>query len=357
MAQIDKKPTVDAPSFEEQMRQSEQEAGIPPDAELYAEWGVENPPVDEQGRVAVSRPQEGAETPPEPVQEELPVEAEGDPGDEQPEEPEPIAAEAEAPDPMVELNKKLGDLLNDNAELRRQLQQQQAEPVAQQPQFQPLTDVGWFDEFAEGDPANAATWALQNQQTHLYDRAVRAWYDQDPVAAGRFERQVENAMLQQNIQQAIQPQVQQAQEFANRSKLEQGMAAVAARHDDFGEVMGTLNEESVQRLIAAGLPVAILEQGLQGDPQQVEGTFETLYRFQKAEVAGHLVKAAQETPARVNEEAREAKREAFVGSAATTTPDEVPETEAERMARAWKEDDRSLASGWVGRDSRQRLGR
>lgn len=345
MAQIDKKPTEAQPSFEEQMRQAEQDAGVPADAELYAEWGVETPEPDETGRVPASKPAD--EPTAEAVEEDSPVEAEE----------QEVAAEEPQTDPMAELNKKLGDLLNDNAELRRQLQAQQAQPEPQQPQMAPLTDVGWFDEMAEGDPASAATWALQNQQAHLYDRAIRTWHDQDPVAAGRYERQVEQALLLQNMQQSIQPQVATANEYANRAQLEAAMGNVASRHDDFGEVMGTMTPETVEKIIQSGLPVQILEQGLAGDQQQKEQVFETLYRWQKAEVAGQLVQAARETPARQDEEARQAKREAFVGSAATTTPDEVPVSEAERMVQAWSETDRSLRKGWTGRDSRQRLGR
>lgn len=335
------------PSFEEQMRQAEEEAGVPPDTEVYGEF-MEHPEPDDQGRIPASRPDPAAET----------VEIESDDG--QPPEQEQIPLEEPEPEPepevdqQAELNKKLGQLLNDNAELRRQLEQQAAQPEPQQQYAPPLTDIGWFDEMADSDPSTAANWALQNGQTHLFDRAVRTWYEQDPVAAGRYERQLEQAMLLQNMQQAVAPQMQKAQELANRTELEGAMQAVAGRHDDFAEVMGTLTPESMQTIVQSGLPAAILEQGLQGSQEEKERVFETLYRWQKADMAGQLVQAAREAPARVSEEARDAKREAFVGSAATTTPDEVPETEQERMVRAWAEADRSIHKGWEGKASRGR---
>jgi hypothetical protein len=118
--------------------------------------------------------------------------------------------------------------------------------------------------------------------------------------------------------------------------------------------MAALTPEAIQ---GNKLLVKVLEEGLAGDLESKESVYETLYSLQKGNVAGHLVEAAREAPVRQSEEAREAKREAFVGSAATTTPDAVPETEAERMHRVFREQNPRLRDGWEGRDGRARLGR
>lgn len=331
------------PSFEELQRQAEQASGVPSDAEVYGEW-LDQPEPDESGRVpSPSKPADEA------------VAAADEPAPETPQE-EPVpeetveAVEPEKPDQLAELNQKLGVLINENAEMRKAL----AEQPVEQPQVRlDEATVNWFDEYTESDPGQAAYWALTNQQPHLYDRAIRSWYDQDPVAAGRYERQVEAAQLQAQIAAQMQP----SQAVAARAQMEEAMNAVASRHDDFGQVLGTLNEAKIAEIVQSGLPVQILELGLAGSREDKERVFETMYRWVKADMAGALVKAASDAPVRSAEEARQAKIDATVATASTTTPPPVEETEGQRQMRVWKEQRPSMREGWEGRDSRARLGR
>ena len=325
------------PGFEEQMRAAEQEAGVPSDAELYGEFGESAEP-DEAGRVPTTRDD--------------PVEAEA--AEEAPPE-EPVAAEAEVPDQLAEVNKKLGQLLNENADLRRQME---AQPEPAQPSYIPTGDTAWFEEYAAQNPQEAAYWALQNQQPLLYDHAIRAYYDVDAVAAGRYERQVEQQVLMQNMQSTLAPQIQGAQQMAAEQELSRALTAVAGKHPDFEQVMSAMTPAALEQL--DGIPRRIMEEALaNGSQADKEQFFETLYHIQKSAQADVLVQAARETPVQQQEQAREAKREAFVGSASTSAPDEtVVVSESERMAQAWANDRASLRDGWTGKDGRgQRLGR
>ncbi len=338
MAQIDTNSPA-KPSFEELQRQAEEAAGMPADSELYGEW-MTSPEPDETGRVPASRPEEAVAAADEPAaEEEAPSE-------------EPAAVEAAPePDRLEELNQKLGQLINENAEMRRALSEQPEPQV--QPQRLDEGTVTWFDEYTEQDPGGAAYWALTQQQPMLYDRAIRSWYDQDPVAAGRYERQVEQAQFAAQLEQKSAPQ----QQAASRQQMEDAMSAVAARHDDFGQVLGTLNEEKIADIVKSGMPAEILERGLAGSREDKERVFETMYRWVKADMAGQLAEAAAQAQAKSSEEARQAKIDATVASASTTTPPPVEESEAERQARVWQEMRPSLRDGWEGRDSRARLGR
>ena len=255
---------------------------------------------------------------------------------------------------FAELNKKVGQLVNENAELRRAQEQQ---PQYEQPQQPPLTHMDGFDEWADQNPVQAVQWAADNKQPHLYDRAIRAWYDQDPIGAGRYERQIEQQALMQNITQQVQPQLQAAERMAVNNDIAQAINTVASRHSDFAQVVGVLDEAAVAKIMESGLPAGVLANALQGSQAEREQAIETVYRWQKAEMAGTFEAATADDAQRQADEAREAKLDAFVGSATTTTPDAVPESESDRMTRVLQEYAPSMRNAWTGRDSRQRLGR
>ena len=340
MALIEKN-TPEKRDFDAEMRAAAEAAGVPPDSELYAEYGVETPEPDEAGRISTSRSAE----------EEAAVEATVS---ESAAEPEPTPAPEAPVKDIGELEKKLGQVINENAELRRR--QDEIDQYAQQPA--PLTEqtVGWFDEMAEQNPLEAAQWAVQNQQPILYDRAIRTAYEQDPVAAGRYERQIEQAQLVGHIQAQIQPQIAEAQQVAQRQQLDQALSSVMSKHDDFAQVVGSLNDAQAAELVQNGFPLEVL-QGLWGDQAAKERVFETLYRWRKSDQAGQLVEAAAESAAQRAEETRAAKRAATVASASTTVGEPAEETEAERLERVWASDRPSLREGWTGRDTRPRIGR
>lgn len=338
MGLVEKAETTPKPTFEELQSKAEADAGIPSDAELYGEHGI-RPEPDEHG-LAPTTPDESvveAAAEPEPTVEEPAVEA----------------AEETGGEDLRELKQKLGQLVNENAELRRQQEEFRQEFQARQDEPPLLTEatVGWFDELADQNPGEAAYWALQNRQPILYDRAMRTWYEQDPIAAGRYERQVEAAQMQQNILSQLQPQIAEGQQVAQQQQLERALKAVEAKHDDFAQVVGTLDAERAAEIIDGGFPAKVLE-GLNGDQKAKEEVFETLYRWVKAEQADHLKEAAETAASRQAEEAKAAKREAIVASATTTTPDAVEETEEERMIKLVTARS-SMRDAWEGQQSRR----
>jgi uncharacterized protein (DUF2249 family) len=335
---IEKTGAEPTPSFEEQMRAAEAADGIPSDTETYGEF-MEAPQPDEHGQVPASRTVEAE-----------PAEAETPQAEQEAPAPEAVEAAPEV-DKYEELNKKVGQLVNENAEYRRLLEQQAYQQQQyQQPQQYPVNQetVNYLDELAVENPQQAVQVAIQSGQPVLYERAMQSWYDQDPRAAGRYERQVEYQQLQAQQQAAIAPQLQQAQHMAESQQLEQAMKNVADRHEDFVDVIGTLDEARAQQIVDGGLPRSILTD-LQGNQQAKEQVFEAIYRWVKADLGDTFKTAAAEADVRQAEENKQAKLDATVASATTTTPDQVEETEAERMTRVWKEQNPSMQSAWTGR--------
>lgn len=327
--------------FEEGMRAAEEAAGIPSDEELYGPQFA-TPEPDETGRVPSPSP---------PRDEEGNVLETEAPVDEPVEEPEveeetPAAVPMVPPDEIAELKRKMGELLNDNAELRR-WQQEQQQAYQPQPQLDGNA-LAWFDEIVEQAPDQAAVWAAQQQQPLLYERAIRSWFDVDPVAAARYERSMEWNQLQSQMTAQFAPQIEGAQNLAQQADLQAALKTVQARHDDFDQVVGALDEASVQRIVESEFPTEILN-GLAGGRQEKEKVLETLYRWAKSEQAPALVQGAVEAVEQAREDARASKRAATVASATTTTPPPVEETEGERLMRVWKEQRPSMRDAWTGR--------
>lgn len=300
---------------------------------------MEAPEPDEHGQVPASRTVEA-----DPETEEAP-----------PVEEEETVEAAPEPDKLEELNKKVGQLVNENAEYRRMLEAQaQAQQQYQYQQSQPqLTQetVNYLDELAMENPYGAVLAAAQTGQPILYDRALRAWHEQDPVAAQRFERQQEMQQMQQQIAAQVQPQIASAQQMAEMNQLEQAMQTVASRHEDFADVIGTLDEARAKEIIDSGLPPAIL-QDLQGDQAAKEKVLESIYRWVKADLGDTFKTAAANAATTQAEQNKQAKVDATVASATTTTPDSVEETEEERLLRVWKEQRPSMRDNWTGRSAR-----
>ncbi len=326
-------------SFEELTRQAEQEAGVPPDSEYYSEFA--EPPV------------EAEEPTPAPIVEEPEPEAEPSDPEIPPETPE---VEAQAPDRVDALEKeladakqKLGQLINENADFRRG-QEEAAQRQAQQPLSE--SDVGWFDDLSAQNPSGAAQGALENRQPLLYDRAIRSWYDIDPVNAGRYERQVEQQQMQAQMQAQMEPQIAGAQKVAFEAEIGAAVRTLQTRHEDFNEVVGTLTQDQIDTIVEENFPPEVAVAAAR-DQKGKEQFLELVYRWRKADNAGQLVQAAQDSAGKTADESRAAKVAATVASASTTTPPPVEETEAERQARVWSEDRPSVRSAWQGQDSRR----
>ena len=209
--------------------------------------------------------------------------------------------------------------------------------------------LAWFDEIVEQAPDQAAVWAAQQQQPLLYERAIRSWHDVDPVAAARYERSMEWNQLQQQMSAQFQPQLQVSQEMAADNARQAAFRAVAARHDDFEQVVGGMSAEEAQEITQRAFPVEVLDSILNGSQEGAEKALETLYAFRKSAMAPAMVQGAVEAAAQASEDAKAAKRAATVASATTTTPDPVEETEGERLARVWNEQRPSLRDAWTGR--------
>lgn len=350
MAQIEKKGAEEAYDFSASMRKAEEEAGLTPGTDpagrTQSEWDALQGEIPVEAEEAPEAEPTTEIVEPPAVETEEPVEA----GLEE-EPPEEAAVEAKA-DPDDDTKKKLGQILNDNADLRREVEAlRQAQEQPQQVSLNETT-VGWFDDLTAQNPLEAAYWALQNQQPILYDRAIRQAYEVDPIAAGRYERQIEAAAQEARLAAQIQPQIQDAQRMAQKNELDQALVAVAEKHDDFAQVVGTLDEARAKEIVEGGFPVQVLE-GLAGNQESKERVFETLYRWVKAEQTGELVQAAQQTAGKTAEESRAAKVAATVASASTTTPEAVPETEEERFSRYLREETASMRKAWSGQESRR----
>ncbi len=334
------------PDFDEQTRAAEEAAGIPSDEELYGEF-MARPEADEAGRIPASRAPDEEEVPAEePVK--APVEEPEAPTEEPETEAVPIQTPLAEDTELAELKRKVGQMANENAELRKWQQEQEASWAnAPQPQLDGQA-LAWFDEIVEQAPDQAAVWAAQQQQPLLYERAIRSWHDVDPVAAARYERSMEWNQLQQQMTERFQPQIQGAQELAANADREAAYKAVASRHDDFEQVVGGITTETADQIIASAFPTEILP-SLLTSRDGAEKVLETLYRFVKSDQAPAMVAGAVEAVQTSQEEAKAAKRAATVASATTTTPAPVEESEGERLARVWEEQRPSMRSAWTGR--------
>ena len=321
------------------IRAAEAEAGVPSDEEYYAEYL----PAKEAESVEAEPPPAEVEAEAEP---ETPAEPEPEPEPEAEVEPEP-----EKPDQLAELNQKLGRLLNENAELRAQQEQwaQAFTERAQQPQYT-------ADQFAsdlDDNPALATIRAFKANDTQAFHRAWAAWNE---VAPGAPEIWYDNQLLRGELgtlRDNLAKQVAPAQQLAIRAEVDQALEAARGRHEDFDQVVGTLTEDRAAEIIQDGFPAEILNGLANGDVQAKGKVLETLYRWVKSENSTQLVKAAQENAGKQAEETRAAKVAATVASATTTTPEAVPETEEDRLARVFQEIGPNLRGAWEGQESRR----
>lgn len=332
------------PDFDEGMRAAEEAAGIPSDAELYGE-AFQAPEADEAGRVPASRGDDVIEdAPAAPAEEAAPADEPASEAD-----PVPDVVPVVPPtDELAELKRKVGQMANENAELRR-WQEEQTQAASQQTWQPDGQALAWFDEIVDQAPDQAAVWAAQQNQPLLYERAIRSWFDVDPVAAQRYERSMEWGQLQNQMEERFAPQIKGAQELSADADRQAAFRAVAARHDDLDEVLGGMTEEKAEEIIVSGFPTEVLPSILNGSREGTEKALETLYRFVKSEQAPALVQSAVEAVSQGKEDARAAKLAATVASSTVTTPDPVEESEGERLSRVWKEGRPNMRDAWTGR--------
>lgn len=333
------------------IRAAEAAAGVPTDAEFYAEYlpnGDTAPPAAETP--AEAEPATEAETEAEPEAEPEPAEPAT--------EPPLLAGKYKTTEALeaayLEAQRAIGAQGNEVGQLRAQMAEVQN--YLNQPAPPTQDTVNWFDEMAATDPQQAVDWAVRNNDPMLYQRGLETWHEIDSVSASRFERAVERQQMAAQLEARFAPRIQAGVQVAQQQQLAQALGSVQSKHEDFGQVMGALSPDDVGQLLGTN-PVArdIVVSALQsGSVQETEAAYETLYAFAKAQQAGTLTSLAAEAADQAAAQNRADKMAGTVASATVTAPPDIPETEEARLMRVWKDDSPPTSEFWTGQDSRRR---
>lgn len=242
------------------------------------------------------------------------------------------------------------------AKAQLELLQEQLAQTRTQPTFAPTPSSTIDGLLEQGRYQEAAQ--LTQQNPYLYQQVMEAWSVEAPFAAMDFHAQNREENLQRQITAQINPQVEAAARLVQQNELANALQVVANAHDDFGEIIGALDENRLSEIIQGGFPQQILE-GLTGDLAAKQAVFETLYRWAKADQAGTINQAVQQAVTEQQQRAETAKMQATVASQTTGTSTEQPvkpveEQIAEQLGSEWTElsSVRSLEKGWTGRESR-----
>lgn len=138
-----------------------------------------------------------------------------------------------------QLEAKLGEQGAELGQYRQLIEQ------AQQPQPEPPPqtddDLARFDTWAEENPVQAAQYALQTSP-QLYERVMDNWYDLDPKTASRFERQLENAAIQQQLQATYGQPLQHVREQRQQEQILEAFADVQTRYPDINNYAQQLQQ-------------------------------------------------------------------------------------------------------------------
>lgn len=207
----------------------------------------------------------------------------------------------------VHAQSTIGQQGQELGELRRMVQELYERP---QPQQSPSPFVPEnVQEAIVDNPAQVAQWAIQQEQPHVYEAAISEWYEQDPKAAGRFERALEREMLKQELQQQINPEIEAVREQQKAREVADAHRSLAAKYPDFQQVLETATADEV----------AGIDRNLLASAANPAAALEIVYRWV---AMGRGQQKAAETAQRT-EQVRQEKREATVVTAdATNTPPE-----------------------------------
>lgn len=211
---------------------------------------------------------------------------------------------------------KIGEQGQELGELRQLVEQlaNRPEPRAPQTPFIPEQVQNAILE----NPGSVAQWALQNENPTVYEAAVREWYDQEPMAASRFEMQNAIQGVASTLAEQIAPEIKTVRETQQSRQVADAHASLARRYPDFNEVLGSASADEV-----AGIDRNLLESAMQQNP---ESALEYVYRWV---ASGRSQRNAAEREQRT-EQVREEKRQAHVVSAEQTVEQTEP-TAAERL--------------------------
>lgn len=154
-----------------------------------------------------------------------------------------LAGKFKTPEELANAYQQLEQRLGEQgAELGqyRQLVEQAQQP---QPEPPPQTDddLARFDTWAEENPVQAAQYALQTSP-QLYERVMDNWYDLDPKTASRFERGLENAAIQQQLQQTYGQPLQHVREQRQQEQILEAFAEVQTRYPDINDYAQQLQQ-------------------------------------------------------------------------------------------------------------------
>lgn len=252
-----------------------------------------------------------------------------------------FAAKAESKDDLL-LGKfrSVDDLAAGYSELEQALGRQGQEIgqlrqyVTEQPQSAPdQGTIDWFDEQIEQNPQGAAVWALQNDRSGaLYNRAMDAWYNEQPRQAGGFEREMEMSQLVQAISHQQAPLVQQAQQQEFVQAWQQAFSKIPDLSEHVEEIMGAA-ETAPEILIP-------LQRGSLADKQRV---IENLYWLAKGRKADTLTEATQQY---AFQQAQSEKSAAQAAAVAPTSSLAVSEDKGGDLAkRIWGTAPPSISEG------------
>ena len=160
-----------------------------------------------------------------------------------------------------ELSELVGRQSQELGELRKQIQTQQTPQVA----------GDWFSQLAEQNPQQAAVWALNNNQTPLYEQVMDYWYDNDAKNASRFESQLLVAQERQRWESQFKPY----QEQHGAQSMNEALRSVAVRIPDvYNQMEGMLQT-------AKEFPYIVRELEA-GNPSSREKAIEALYYLANA---------------------------------------------------------------------------
>lgn len=237
--------------------------------------------------------------------------------------PEPILGKFKSTEDLIaayqNLERQQGEKGNELGELRRTVEELQASlEQYQQPQQRPITDqavVDWFDTLVDQNPAQAAEWARQNGQQHLYDRAMETWYDLNPRQATGYEMSLREQMIRAQLQHELQPTLAPAQEFAAAQAFNRVWNTVAGQYPEI-----TRHGDDIVQ--AAQEDPEILNLLMSGNDRLATMALENLVvRAQRKLQAGQAETMAQATAqvaAEQRQEAVAARQQATVATASST---------------------------------------
>jgi hypothetical protein len=219
----------------------------------------------------------------------------------------------------IQAQSKIGEQGQELGELRRMVQEIVDRPEPRAPVSPFITEQ--LQEAIDTNPSQVATWAIQNENPHVYEAALSEWYDQDPKAAIRFEISLNRELAKQEAQAQFAPEIESVREREKARALSDAHRTLADKYPDFQQVLESATSDEV-----AGIDRNLLATVLETNPAQAQ---EMIYRW----VKGGRDQKVAEVQAQRTDEVRAEKRQAAVVTAdasveSTTEPTVLEKLEA-----------------------------